>query len=108
MQFLLTLKHEIIIRRILMSAKEKTSYSDEIAEEQHEQKRLILFNDDYNTFDFVIQSLIDVCKHDEMQAENCALIAHYKGKCPIKNGSYEELKSYYSEMTNRKLSVEIK
>ena len=91
-----------------MSAKEKTSYSDKIAEKQDEQKRLVLFNDYYNTFDFVIQSLIDVCKHDEMQAENCALIAHYKGKCPVKSGSFEELKSYYSEMTNRKLTVEIK
>lgn len=91
-----------------MCKKEQETPIAESASKEDKSHSLILYNDDYNTFDFVIKSLIDVCKHDEMQAENCALIAHYKGKCPVKNGSYEELKSYYSEMTNRKLSVEIK
>ena len=63
---------------------------------------------DYNTFDFVIQVLIDVCEHDSMQAENCAMIAHYKGKCQIMNGTNRELVPYYTELTNRKLTVEIK
>ncbi len=91
-----------------MSTKEKTSYSDQTAEQQEEQKRLILYNDDVNTFDFVIESLIDVCEHDPLQAENCALIAHYKGKCPVKSGSFNELKPFYTEMINRKLTVKIK
>ncbi len=91
-----------------MSTKEKTSHSDQTAEQQDEQKRLILYNDDVNTFDFVIETLIDVCEHDPLQAENCALIAHYKGRCPVKDGSYNELLPCYKEMTNRKLTVEIK
>lgn len=91
-----------------MSTKEKTSYANEAEEQLLDQKSLILYNDDHNTFDFVIETLIDVCEHDTMQAENCALIAHYKGKCSIMNGSDKELTPYYNEMTNRKLIVEIK
>ena len=70
-------------------------------------KKLILFNDDINTFDFVIETLIEVCGHDPYQAENCAFIAHFKGKCAVKNGTSDELKSYYKEMILRKLTVEI-
>jgi ATP-dependent Clp protease adaptor protein ClpS len=91
-----------------MSTKEKTSYAHEAEEQLLHQKSLILYNDDYNTFDFVIETLIDVCEHDPMQAENCAMIAHFKGKCPVKSGTDKELLPYYTEMTNRKLTVEIK
>jgi len=91
-----------------MSTKEKTSYANEVEEQLLDQKSLILYNDDHNTFDHVIETLIDVCEHDPMQAENCAMIAHYKGKCPVKNGTDKELMPYYTEMTNRKLTVEIK
>lgn len=91
-----------------MSAKEKTSFASKIEEKLEDIKSLILFNDDVNTFDFVIDTLIDVCEHDLLQAENCALIAHFKGKCPVKSGTEKELLPYYSEMTNRKLTVEIK
>lgn len=91
-----------------MSTKEKTSYANEAEEQLLDQKSLILYNDDHNTFDFVIETLIDVCEHDPMQAENCAMIAHFKGKCPIRSGTDKELKPYYTELTNRKLIVEIK
>ena len=53
-------------------------------------RKLILFNDDINTFDFVIETLIEVCGHDPHQAENCTFIAHFKGKCTIKTGRSEE------------------
>ena len=91
-----------------MATKEKTSFASETEERLEDIKSLILFNDDVNTFDFVIETLIDVCEHDAMQAENCALIAHFKGKCPVKSGTKKELLPYYTEMTNRKLTVEIK
>ncbi|WP_420870131.1 ATP-dependent Clp protease adaptor ClpS [Catalinimonas alkaloidigena] len=61
-------------------------------EEVVENKDLIVLNDDYNTFDHVINTLIKVCKHSPEQAEQCTLIIHYKGKCSVKKGSYEELK----------------
>ena len=49
-------------------------------------RTLILYNDDFNTFDFVVETLVEVCEHDFMQAENCAWIAHFKGKCAVKKG----------------------
>lgn len=53
---------------------------------------LVVFNDDVNTFDHVIQVLMKVCKHTHEQAEQCTLIIHYKGKCAVKKGTREELK----------------
>jgi len=74
---------------------------------KHSPQELILFNDEVNTFDFVIETLIDVCGHDPAQAEQCAMIAHYKGKCTVKSGTFVELKPPYEEMRNRKLTVSI-
>ncbi len=53
---------------------------------------LMVFNDDVNTFDHVINTLIKVCKHTQEQAEQCTMLIHYKGKCTVKNGSFEFLK----------------
>ena len=72
-----------------------------------ENKSLVLFNDDFNTFDFVIETLVDVCGHDYLQAEQCALIVHHEGKCAVKSGSHSELKPPFKEMSNRDLTVAI-
>lgn len=53
---------------------------------------LVVFNDDVNTFDHVINTLIKVCKHTPEQAEQCTMLIHFKGKCIVKNGSFEFLK----------------
>ena len=53
--------------------------------------QLIVWNDDVNTFDWVIKALIDICGHSPEQAEQCALFIHFKGKCAVRSGSYEEL-----------------
>lgn len=53
---------------------------------------LVVFNDDVNTFDHVIQTLMKVCKHTAEQAEQCSLIIHYRGKCTVKNGDFEFLR----------------
>ncbi len=90
-----------------MGTKEKTSVTPDLSESKEIVRKLILFNDDYNSFDFIIDSLVEVCQHDVMQAENCAMIAHYKGKCPVKNGTVNDLRSIYVEMTNRQITVEI-
>ncbi len=91
---------------VSLKEKKQADFQDSIQDE--ELKKLILWNDDVNTFDFVIESLVEVCGHNPMQAETCALIAHYKGKCPVKSGDLEELKPVYTEMTNRNLTVEIR
>jgi ATP-dependent Clp protease adaptor protein ClpS len=68
---------------------------------------LILYNDDVNTFDFVIESLIEVCDHDFEQAEQCTLITHYKGRCVVKSGAFEEMNAMSEELTLRKLTVSV-
>ena len=68
---------------------------------------LILFNDEFNTFEFVVETLIQVCEHDGEQAYQCALIAHHKGKCEVKKGKMTDLKHRCKIMINKGLSVEI-
>jgi ATP-dependent Clp protease adaptor protein ClpS len=69
------------------------------------RKELILFNDDINSFDFIIESLVEVCDHDPVQAEQCAMIAHFNGKCGIKFGSLSELTPMNNELNNRGIST---
>lgn len=97
----------IVDCKLLPMVKEKVKpigHQDDLA--QH-VNQLILFNDDVNSFDFVIDTLVDVCGHDPLQAEQCAWIAHYKGKCAIKEGSFAVLKPLHDEMGNRGLTVSI-
>jgi ATP-dependent Clp protease adaptor protein ClpS len=53
---------------------------------------LVVFNDDVNTFEHVTRTLIKVCKHTQEQAEQCTLIIHYRGKCQVKNGTFDFLR----------------
>ncbi len=87
--------------------KEKLKSITKSDEQKSKIRELILFNDDFNTFDFVIETLIELCGHEPHQAEQCALLVHYKGKCGVKSGPYFELKPIYKEMLNRSLTVEI-
>lgn len=59
-----------------------------------DERDLMVYNDDYNTFDHVINTLVKVCKHSKQQAEQCTWLIHYKGKCSVKKGTYEELKPF--------------
>ncbi|MCF8378345.1 MAG: ATP-dependent Clp protease adaptor ClpS [Bacteroidales bacterium] len=88
--------------------KEKLHPTNHTQQIEEDLKELVLHNDDVNTFDYVIETLIEVCDHNLEQAEQCALITHYRGRCVVKSGSETELKPPYTEMTNRKLTVTIK
>lgn len=68
---------------------------------------IIVWNDEVNTFDWVIETLIDVCGHTHEQAEQCAFIIHYKGKYAVKHGSYEELKPKCDAITDRGIAATI-
>jgi len=68
---------------------------------------LVVFNDEVNTFDYVIETLVEVCEHTPEQAEQCTLIIHYKGKCAVKNGSWEELVPKRNEICRRGISAEV-
>jgi len=72
-----------------------------------ENKFLILHNDNYNHFDFVVRSLVDVCGHTEEQAEQCTLIAHLKGSCEVKQGALKRLITYHKQLTLKNLTVTI-
>lgn len=72
-----------------------------------ELNELVVFNDEVNTFDHVIQTLIKVCKHSPEQAEQCTLIIHYKGKCTVKLGNFDELKPMRQGICERGISAEI-
>jgi len=71
------------------------------------KNELILFNDEVNSFDYVIETLMDICEHEQSQAEQCALIAHYNGKCPVRSGAFSELKPMHDGMSSRGLTVSI-
>lgn len=87
--------------------KEKTKESFDVAEQEVPMHEILLFNDDVNTFDFVIDSLIEVCEHTPEQAEQCTYLVHYKGKCAVKTGEYDELKPRCTLLLERGLSAEI-
>jgi len=87
--------------------KEKTQESFDVAEQEAELHEIMLFNDDVNTFDFVIDALIEVCEHTMEQAEQCTYLVHYKGKCAVKTGEYKELKPKCTSLLERGLSAEI-
>lgn len=71
------------------------------------ESNLIIWNDDYNTFEWVIICLITLLGHEAMQAEQCAMIIHNTGKCSVKRGSYEELSKYKDALVLRGLNVTI-
>lgn len=68
---------------------------------------LVLHNDEVNTFDHVISSLIEVCNHDPEQAEQCALITHYKGQCDVKKGRFELLHNYKKQLIDKGLTATV-
>jgi len=90
-----------------MSTKRKIQEEVDILEKEVNQNEIVLFNDDVNTFDFVIDCLIEICDHTAEQAEQCAILVHYKGKCAVKTGEYNELKPRCTQLLTRGLSAEI-
>ncbi|WP_438965593.1 ATP-dependent Clp protease adaptor ClpS [Flavobacterium sp.] len=90
-----------------MSTREKIQEEVAVLEEISENNEIVLYNDDVNTFDHVIDTLIRVCEHTNEQAEQCAILVHYKGQCTVKTGSYEELKPQCTSLLEAGLSAEI-
>lgn len=90
-----------------MSTKEKVLEEVEVKEGISPNNEIVLYNDDVNTFDHVIETLIRVCGHTSEQAEQCALLVHYKGKCTVKTGEYRELRPQCTQLLEAGLSAEI-
>jgi ATP-dependent Clp protease adaptor protein ClpS len=85
----------------------EADYETICIEELVDSRDLIVFNDDVNTFDHVIESLIKVCKHEPEQAEQCTWIIHFKGKCQVKRGVYDELEPMCTALLERGITAEI-
>ena len=90
-----------------MSSKTKVEEEVLLDEQVLKQNEIVLYNDDVNTFDHVIDTLMDVCDHMPEQAEQCAIIVHHNGKCTVKTGDYDDLKPRCSMLLNAGLSAEI-
>lgn len=69
--------------------------------------QLVVWNDEVNTFDWVIETLIEVCGHTPEQAEQCALFIHTKGKYAVKNGDYDTLKPMCNSITDRGINATV-
>ena len=90
-----------------MSTKEKIKEEGSVAELESNENQIVLYNDDVNTFDHVINTLIHACEHTPEQAEQCSLIVHYKGKCTVKTGVFEELKPRCTMLLDAGLTAEL-
>ncbi len=86
---------------------EEVLVQDEVEVIAIEESKLIVYNDDVNTFDHVTETLIEICEHTPEQAEQCTLIIHYKGKCTVKMGEFDELVGMRNAICNRGISAEV-
>lgn len=76
-------------------------------EELVSEYNIVLYNDEHNTFDHVINCLVRICDHEPLQAEQCAWIVHLNGKCAVKSGVYEDLEPLCLQLLNKGLSVKV-
>ncbi|MBL7964186.1 MAG: ATP-dependent Clp protease adaptor ClpS [Flavobacteriales bacterium] len=80
---------------------------EEVLLEHGPMRELVLYNDDVNTFDHVIDCLCEICDHELLQAEQCAWIVHHNGKCSVKRGTFDKLEPMCSALHQRGLSADI-
>lgn len=88
-----------------MSTKTKKETKSKVEEITSKPYKLILHNDDYNSFDHVITCLMRVCGHEYEQANQCAHIVHFKGKCDVKYGDLETISNMKDKLKSNGLSV---
>lgn len=87
-----------------------TSRPQKLGSEQtnsQSQAKLVLHNDKINTFDYVMETLVEVCDHSMTQAEQCATITHYKGKCEIRTGTFTEMKELRFQLITKGLKASV-
>jgi ATP-dependent Clp protease adaptor protein ClpS len=96
-----------IYKIITSSPKESPEVAEKVSVKNDQEHEIILYNDDVNTFDHVIRCLIKICKHTFMQAEQCAYLVHFTGKCIVKTGSLEDLTPRCTALLNEGLSAEV-
>lgn len=90
-----------------MSTKPFEFEESDVLTEVEKPYHLVVWNDEVNTFEWVIQTLVEVCGHSEEQAEQCAFLIHFKGKYSVKNGSYDDLKPQCDAITERGIGATV-
>lgn len=90
-----------------MSTQEQVLPELEMEVLEQKENKIVLFNDEVNTFDHVIDMLVAACDHTPVQAEQCSLIVHYKGKCNVKSGDYKDLEPRCTALLEAGLTAEI-
>ncbi len=93
--------------RIQSATQWQTEHEEDLVVVEQELHNLIVWNDDVNTFDWVITSLVEICGHESIQAEQCALIIHHKGKCGVKRGSFDDLRPQAEALIDRGIQATI-
>lgn len=99
----------VLYKSLIFSSKPKINPEDDIQQvvQTDREHELVLYNDDVNTFDHVINTLVAVCDHSIMQAQQCAYIIHFSGKCVVKTGSISVLEPQCIKLLEAGLSAEI-
>ncbi|MFT6096334.1 MAG: ATP-dependent Clp protease adaptor protein ClpS [Nonlabens sp.] len=92
---------------MIMNTQEQVLPELELEVLEQKENKIVLFNDEVNTFDHVIDMLVAACDHTPIQAEQCSLIVHYKGKCNVKTGDYDDLKPRCTALLEAGLTAEI-
>ncbi len=92
---------------ILFGRQTKEQYETDVLVEETPLYDLVIYNDDVNTFDHVIKCLIEICDHDELQAEQCTILIHYKGRCGVKRGEFDELRVMCEALLEKGLSAKV-
>jgi ATP-dependent Clp protease adaptor protein ClpS len=87
--------------------REKTLHKNDKLKNGNDSGSLILYNDDINTFEHVIKSLVEVCGHDTVQAEQCAMIVHFNGSCEVKIGVVEVLNAMSRSLNAKGLNSKV-
>jgi len=85
----------------------EVEFQEELDQLVQAPKTLVIHNDDYNTFDFVIETLIEYCGHEPLQAEQCTFIIHYSGKCAVKTDIFSKLQPVWARILNLGLTATI-
>lgn len=97
----------ILLRTELAEPEIDKEIQELIKEAINPTKSIVVYNDDYNTFDHVAKCLMIYCEHSQEQAEQCTMIIHYKGKYAVKSGSYEKLEPMCTGLLDNGISAEI-
>ena len=90
-----------------MSYHPEEALLEEVLSETKLLREIVVHNDDVNTFEHVIGSLVEICGHDPIQAEQCAWIVHYNGKCSVKRGTFDQLEPRCTALLDRGISATI-